>query len=89
MAHDRIAADTTGKKDKIDVWKGLREACLDYRTWIFALMQNLHLSANGFKNFLPTVVKTLGFNDTITLVLTCPVIILLCSNLSPERGLAC
>ncbi|CAO2652056.1 Nn.00g003390.m01.CDS01 [Neocucurbitaria sp. VM-36] len=72
MAHDRIAADTTGKRDKVDVWKGLREACLDYRTWIFALMQNLHLSANGFKNFLPTVVKTLGFNDTITLVLTCP-----------------
>lgn len=29
-------------------------------------------SANGFKNFLPTVVKTLGFNQTITLVLTCP-----------------
>ncbi|KAJ4376000.1 hypothetical protein N0V83_001280 [Neocucurbitaria cava] len=72
LAHDRIAADTTGKREKVDVWKGLREACLDYRTWIFALMQNLHLSANGFKNFLPTVVKTLGFNDTVTLVLTCP-----------------
>ena len=25
-----------------------------------------------FKNFLPTVVQTLGFNRTITLVLTCP-----------------
>jgi nitrate/nitrite transporter NarK len=35
-------------------------------------MVNLHLSANGFKNFMPTVVKTLGFNTTITLVLTCP-----------------
>ncbi|KAJ4993615.1 MFS transporter [Stagonosporopsis vannaccii] len=72
LAHSRIAFDTTEKKDKQSVWKGLREACSDYRMWVFALMQNLHLSANGFKNFLPTVVQTLGFNRTITLVLTCP-----------------
>jgi hypothetical protein len=90
LAHSRIEQDTTQKRDKVNVWKGLREAAVDYRTWIFALMQNLHLSgklclyemhlrhtltsysANGFKNFLPTVVKTLGFNQTITLVLTCP-----------------
>ncbi|KAH7402809.1 MFS transporter [Pyrenochaeta sp. MPI-SDFR-AT-0127] len=72
LAHNRIAQDTTQKKDKVSTWKGLREACSDPRTWLFALMQNLHLSANGFKNFLPTVVKTLGFNTTITLVLTCP-----------------
>ncbi|KAF1836438.1 MFS transporter-like protein [Decorospora gaudefroyi] len=72
LAHDRIQLDTTQKRDKVNVWKGLREAAVDYRTWIFALMQNLHLSANGFKNFLPTVVQTFGFNTTITLVLTCP-----------------
>lgn len=35
-------------------------------------MDNLHLSANGFKNFLPTVMETLGYSKTITLVLTCP-----------------
>ncbi|KAG9695695.1 hypothetical protein KCU95_g4633, partial [Aureobasidium melanogenum] len=40
--------------------------------WLFALMAHLHLAANGFKNFFPTVVKTLGFDTTITLVLTCP-----------------
>ena len=72
LAHSRIEQDTTQKRDKVNVWKGLQEAALDYRTWIFALMQNLHLSANGFKNFLPTVVQTFGFNTTITLVLTCP-----------------
>jgi hypothetical protein len=32
----------------------------------------MHLAANGFKNFFPTAVETLGFNQTITLVLTCP-----------------
>ncbi|KAL3418716.1 MFS transporter [Phlyctema vagabunda] len=72
LAHDRIARDTTGLRESTSAWKGLIEACSDYRTWIFCLMLNLHLSANGFKNFLPTVVKTLGFSTTITLVLTCP-----------------
>ncbi|KAF2642843.1 putative MFS transporter [Massarina eburnea CBS 473.64] len=72
LAHARIARDTTQRRENINIWKGLREACMDYRTWVFALMQNLHLSANGFKNFLPTVVETLGFSTTITLVLTCP-----------------
>lgn len=32
----------------------------------------MHIATNGFKNFFPTLVQTLQFNDTITLVLTCP-----------------
>ncbi|KAH7079433.1 MFS transporter-like protein [Paraphoma chrysanthemicola] len=72
LAHDRIAADTTQKQEQVSLFRGLRIACTDYRTWVFALMQNLHLSANGFKNFLPTVVKELGFSTTVSLVLTCP-----------------
>ncbi|KAK2007121.1 hypothetical protein LZ32DRAFT_622454 [Colletotrichum eremochloae] len=31
-------------------------------------MQHCHLSANGFKNFFPAAVETLGFNETITLL---------------------
>ncbi|KAK1487072.1 MFS transporter [Colletotrichum cuscutae] len=77
MAHQRIFDDTTDRREGgTSVWKGLREACTDWRTWLFCLMDNLHLSANGFKNFLPSVVKTLHYNTTITLVLTCPPYIL-------------
>lgn len=73
LAHQRIFQDQTGRRnEKSTVWQGLREASTDYKTWLFCLMDNLHLSANGFKNFLPTVVKTLGFNTTVTLALTCP-----------------
>ncbi|TKX24966.1 MFS transporter-like protein 39 [Elsinoe australis] len=73
LAHNRIFQDTTGRRsENSSVMKGLREACADPKTWLFCLMDNLHLSANGFKNFLPSVVKTLGFNTTITLALTCP-----------------
>ncbi|KAI8177243.1 putative transporter [Colletotrichum sp. SAR 10_65] len=72
LAHDRVAKDTTEKRQATSTWSGLWEAATDYRTWVFALMGNLHLSANGFKNYMPSAVKSLGFNTTITLVLTCP-----------------
>ncbi|KAH8811216.1 major facilitator superfamily domain-containing protein [Xylogone sp. PMI_703] len=72
LAHNRMIIDTTGRRQGTSVMKGLREACLDWRTWAFCLMGNLHLSSGGFGNFLPSVVKTLGYNTTITLTLTCP-----------------
>lgn len=73
LAHARIARDTTEKRyTPTSSWAGLWDAARDYRTWIFTLMTNLHLSANGFKNYLPTAVASLGFNTTISLVLTSP-----------------
>lgn len=72
LAHNRLARDKVDTKEQGTVWAGLRQAVADPRVWLFCLMQNLHLSANGFKNFFPSVVQTLGFNQTITLVLTCP-----------------
>lgn len=73
LAHNRIFIDTTNRREEpTSVWVGLRQAASDWRTWAFCLMANLHLSTNGFKNFLPTVVNTFGFNRTVTLALTCP-----------------
>lgn len=72
LAHARIQADTVGNKAGTSTMAGLKEAAKDPRVWLFAFMQHMHLAANGFKNFFPTAVETLGFNQTITLVLTCP-----------------
>lgn len=72
LAHNRIVQDTTGRREGTSVWTGLKEAVSDWRVWVFCLMDNLHLSANGFKNFLPTVIDTLGYNTTATLALTAP-----------------
>jgi MFS family permease len=72
LAHSRLLRDKVDESEKGSVWKGLRQAVSDPRVWLFCLMQNLHLSANGFKNFFPSVIKTLGFSRIITLVLTCP-----------------
>lgn len=52
------------------MFNGLKQAVKDPRVWLFCLTQNLHLSANGFKNFFPSVVKTLGLSPIMTLVLT-------------------
>ncbi|KAH6113764.1 hypothetical protein HBI69_129330 [Parastagonospora nodorum] len=62
LAHARMERDRVGDSTE----------CRDPRTWLFCFMQNFHLSACSFNSFFPTVVRTLGFNRTITLVLTCP-----------------
>jgi hypothetical protein len=72
LAHERILADTVGARLQTSTFSGLKEAARDPKLWLFAFMQHMHLAANGFKNFFPTAVETLGFSTTITLVLTCP-----------------
>ncbi|TFL04208.1 pantothenate transporter liz1 [Pterulicium gracile] len=72
LAHDRMEADTTENDGSTQVMKGLKQAVKDPLVWLFCFMAHMHLAANGFKNFFPSVVETLGFEQTITLVLTCP-----------------
>ena len=72
LASARIERDTVGKSTKTSTLAGLKEAAKDGKVWLFMFMQHMHLAANGFKNFFPTAVETLGFGRTITLVLTCP-----------------
>jgi hypothetical protein len=72
LANARIVKDTVGESGKQTSLRGLIDAAKDKKLWLFAFMQHMHLAANGFKNFFPTAVETLGFDRTITLVLTCP-----------------
>lgn len=72
LAHDRVARDTVGLSTNVSPWAGLKEAARDPKVWVFAFMQHMHIATNGFKNFFPTLIKTLDYDDTITLVLTCP-----------------
>lgn len=74
MEKDRVANSDTSEAtaSKATAMDGLKQACRDPRTWLFVFMQCFHLSACSFNSFFPTVIKTFGFNTTITLVLTCP-----------------
>ncbi|KAJ2977487.1 hypothetical protein NQ176_g4345 [Zarea fungicola] len=72
LAYNRMELDTVANKGETSTWNGFKQAAKDPMVWIFCAMAHMHLAANGFKNFFPTVVQTLKFNTTITLVLTCP-----------------
>lgn len=72
LAHSRMVADTVGLEESKGSRAGFMQAVCDPRLWLLCFIQNMHLSACSFNNFFPTVVGSLGFNSTITLVLTCP-----------------
>ncbi|GKU05731.1 major facilitator superfamily transporter, partial [Fusarium langsethiae] len=68
----RISRDTVGQQARGSTWEGFKQACKDPRTWLFCLMQNLHISACSFNNFFPTIVRAMGFKSTTALLLTAP-----------------
>jgi len=72
LADDRINRDTVGLAPNKGARAGFYQAIRDPRLYLLCFMQNMHLSACSFNNFFPTVVGSLGFTKTITLVLTCP-----------------
>jgi len=72
LAHERMERDTVGLEESRGSWVGLQQAAKDPKLWALTLLQTLHLAACGFNSFFPTVVRTLGYSKTLTLVLTCP-----------------
>jgi MFS family permease len=72
LAHDRMVLDTVCLEESKGARAGFMQAVRDPRLWLLCFIQNMHLSACSFNNFFPTVIGALGFNKTITLVLTCP-----------------
>ncbi|KAL4731004.1 hypothetical protein ACLX1H_003046 [Fusarium chlamydosporum] len=70
----RMAEDASKEDDRADVSaaEGARMAFTDpalYMIWIMQLGLN---TAAAFTNFFPTIVKTLGYSSTITLLLSAP-----------------
>ncbi|OZJ02687.1 hypothetical protein BZG36_05113 [Bifiguratus adelaidae] len=51
---------------------GLKLALTDVKTYVLALMVAANLASGAVINFFPTVVSTLGFSQTVTLLLTAP-----------------
>ncbi|KAJ0327819.1 hypothetical protein COL922a_013386 [Colletotrichum nupharicola] len=62
LAVERIRRDTVGHQERGSTWECLLQACKDPKTWLFCLMQNLHISACSFNNFFPTIVRSM-FNE--------------------------
>ncbi|RAH74953.1 MFS general substrate transporter [Aspergillus aculeatinus CBS 121060] len=63
--------------DEVDengsVKEGLRDALTDPKAWMLISIQICQLTSQSWTYFFPTIVKTLGFDNTITLLITAPV----------------
>lgn len=58
--------------DEESMVDGLQQALADPKLYMFIVLQMALLTAQSFNNFFPSIVGTLGFNSTITLLLTAP-----------------
>lgn len=77
LADSRIINDTVGGwEEEKSGWASFKELASNWNLWIFAFMQMMHLSSVGYNNYFPSVIKTLGYDTSTSLYLTCPPYIL-------------
>ncbi|CAI6099440.1 hypothetical protein V2G26_004117 [Clonostachys chloroleuca] len=54
------------------IWDGVKEAAKDPFTWIFCLMHFALVTAQSFKDFLPSIMATFHFNKLTTYLVQAP-----------------
>ncbi|KAI5963899.1 hypothetical protein KGF57_001175 [Candida theae] len=57
---------------RVTTWQGFKLAVKDEKMWMVTGQLSLLVASAGILNFFPTIVATLNFNTTLTLVLTAP-----------------
>lgn len=67
-----IGEDDWISSEQQSFFHGMKLAFLDIKTWILMIMLLGIVSSGSVTNFFPTVVKTLGYNNVKTLLLTAP-----------------
>ncbi|KAF2744103.1 pantothenate transporter liz1 [Sporormia fimetaria CBS 119925] len=67
-----VGEDDWTSSESQSFFHGLKLALLDVKTWVFTVMLLANVSSASVTNFFPTVVKTLGYNNVQTLLLTAP-----------------
>ncbi|KAL1727855.1 major facilitator superfamily domain-containing protein, partial [Schizophyllum commune] len=60
------------EKSRKGMFRGLTLALTDPKVWALAIMYFLYIIGLSFAQYMPTITKTLGFNTTVTLLLTFP-----------------
>jgi hypothetical protein len=71
-AEYRIRQENAGISDDDpgSIWWGLKQALIDKKLYMFIVLQMVLITAQSFNNFFPSIVSTLGYSTTITLLLT-------------------
>lgn len=75
LAIDAAEADVddSGFKSQLE---GMKLAFTDVRTYLFAIAYHFSTAAGGFQNFYPTLTSSLGYSNTVSLLLVAPPYIL-------------
>ena len=72
LAQRRMAEDLCGLKQEGTPKSGLVEAFTDWTVWWLALARSMATVGESFENFLPTLVATIGYDPSVTLLLCAP-----------------
>ncbi|KAK5065327.1 hypothetical protein LTR84_001165 [Exophiala bonariae] len=74
MAQHRMLVSFGGRSedDEGGAWEGVVLACKDPFTWIFAVLHFGLIVALSFKDFFPSIVKTLGYSNLMTYLIQAP-----------------
>jgi MFS family permease len=74
MAQYRMLVSGGGvsEDDEGDYWGGFWLACKDPFTWAFAALHFSIIIGQSFKDFFPSIMKTLGFSKTVTYLVQAP-----------------
>ncbi|GKT60147.1 major facilitator superfamily transporter [Colletotrichum tofieldiae] len=73
MAQYRILCSNGGVEEVVGgTWDGLKDAVRDPFTWIFCLMHFALVTAQAFKDFLPSIVNTFDFGELTTYLIQAP-----------------
>ncbi|KAL2023161.1 hypothetical protein VTK56DRAFT_3767 [Thermocarpiscus australiensis] len=67
-----IGEDDWVNAEEQTFWKGARMAFADVKTYILLVLLFCIVASGSVTNFFPTVVKTLGYDSVVTLLLTAP-----------------
>ncbi|KAF2124736.1 pantothenate transporter liz1 [Dothidotthia symphoricarpi CBS 119687] len=67
-----IGEDDWTSAESQTFFHGLKLALVDIKTWVFTVLLLSIVSSASVTNFFPTVVKTLGYDNIHTLLLTAP-----------------
>lgn len=73
MAKYRILLSNGGiDETQVGAWAGCKMAAKDPFTWIFCLMHFALITAQSFKDFMPSIMKTFKFNKLTTYLVQAP-----------------
>ncbi|KAG2153240.1 major facilitator superfamily domain-containing protein [Suillus clintonianus] len=72
LAISRLAEDGQGEADERTTMQGLWDALADWKVWWFSIALIVQFVSMSFVSYFPTIVATLGYDETTTLLLAAP-----------------